>query len=820
MDNRPVGREKRVTGQGSVQRRGSGLRTGPVGNGGRPSSSQRSASGGSGGPQRSGGSGPQRSGGGKSPIALIIGLVVALIGGGGGAFALLSGGSDSASDTSGQAASSYTSSQDTSAVSSSSGSSSATSLLSSLLGSGSLSLGGGQSSSWERTANTGSLDTEVASGARDKRTVIKGNGQDTVTILVYMCGTDLESKSGMATSDLQEMTKATLSDQVNLIVYTGGCSKWQNSAVSSSVNQIYQVKDGGLIRLKENAGTGAMTDPSTLVSFIEYGTSNFPADRTDLILWDHGGGSLSGYGYDEKNASSGSMTLSVLQKALKTAGKTFDFIGFDACLMATVETGLMLDDYADYMVASEETEPGIGWYYTDWLTKLSANTSMPTTEIGKNIIDSFTEACAEKNCQKTTLSLTDLAELSAVVPSALSDFAKDTSALIQKDGYQQVSSARNGAREFASSSKIDQIDLVNFADSLETEAGKSLSEAILGAVKYNRTGTGMTNAYGLSIYFPYQKVSKVDTAVSAYENIGMDDDYARCIQQFASMEVGGQAAAGGSAAASPLTQLLGGSQTTGTTGSDAISQLFSGLLGGDLNISGLTGSTSFLSGRSLDMDQAAEYIADHQFDPTNLVWTEGSDGRKVLTLPEDQWSYVNDIALSVYYDDGEGFVDLGLDNAVTYTDAGELVGETDGTWLAINGQTVAYYYESTTQDGESYTITGRVPALLNGERVNLRLVFTDEDPYGHIEGAVPVYEEAVTDTVAKTFLELEEGDTLDFLCDYYSYEGDYLDSYYLGDSMTVTSDMEISNVELDAEAMSSMYRVTDIYGQTYWTEVF
>lgn len=43
----------------------------------------------------------------------------------------------------------------------------------------------------------------------------------------------------------------------------------------------------------------------------------------------------------------------------------FAFIGFDACLMATVETANMLVPHADYMFASEETEPGYGWDYTE-----------------------------------------------------------------------------------------------------------------------------------------------------------------------------------------------------------------------------------------------------------------------------------------------------------------------------------------------------------------------------------------------------------------------------------------------------------------------
>ncbi len=806
MENRPRGRETHVTGKGSVNRRGSGLGTGPVG-GGRGGSSS--------------GDGNRSGGGGRSPLSLIIIIVIALLGGGGGLSTFLGGGSSGSYQTSG------TTQQYTAP----------------LLGGSSTSSNGG----WTRTANTGKLDTSVAAGAREKRTTLKGNGKDTVTIMVYMCGTDLESRSGMATSDLQEMAEADLSDNVNIIVYTGGCTSWRNRVVSSKVNQIYQVKNGGLKCLKENAGNDSMTDPSTLAGFIKWCDKNYPADRSELILWDHGGGSLSGYGYDEKNRTSGSMTLSGINKALKNAGVTFDFIGFDACLMATVETALMLDDYADYLIASEETEPGVGWYYTDWLTALSKNTSMSTVEMGKNIIDGFVDTCARK-CpgQKTTLSIIDLAELTANVPSAMTTFAKSTSELIQEDQFKTVSSARYGAREFAQSSQIDQIDLVHFADNLGTEEGDKLADAILGSVKYNRTSSNMTNAYGLSIYFPYKKISKVDTAVNTYKSIGMDDDYARCIQQFASMEVSGQSAAGGSAASSPLPSLLGGYGNSGSTsgnsgstsantgntsgntagsytisGSDAITQLLTAMLTGQLNVDGLDSSnTGFLTGRSLDTEDMAEYIALNQFDPSNLVWTEGSDGQKVISLSEAQWGLVTDICLSAYYDDGEGYVDLGLDNVYKFDKDGNLIGDIEGTWVAINGQTVPYYFDSTVDDGENYTISGHVPVMLNGERANLMIEFDNENPHGQITGAEIVYEEKTTETIAKNLVQLEEGDTLDFICDYYSYDGEYQDSYYLGEQMKVTDKMEISNVELEKDKFLPMYRFRDIYQQVYWTEVF
>ena len=171
----------------------------------------------------------------------------------------------------------------------------------------------------------------------------------------------------------------------------------------------------------------------------------------------------------------------------------------------------------------------------------------------------------------------------------------------------------------------------------------------------------------------------------------------------------------------------------------------------------------------------------------------------------------------MFYDDGQGFIDLGLDNVFDFDANGALVGETDGTWLAINGQPVAYYHTNTTDDGENYTISGYVPALLNEERVELVLVFDNDNPYGYIAGARTVYTDGETDTQAKGLTELEVGDKLDFICDYYVYDGSYLDSYFLGDQMTVTDTMEISNVDIGREFVSATYRFTDLYNQHYWT---
>ncbi len=766
---RPRSREKNVTSGGNgAHRRGEGLGTGSVGGQGGYSDRQQSS-----------GGGVKRAAVGGGGGLAIIAIIAMMLFKGGGLGGLLGGGGSTTAPS-----------------------------------------GGGNSSGGYSASSESKADTSVAAGSRAKRTQILGNGQDKITFMVYMCGTDLESKYKMASSDIEEMKAATLGNNIDIIIYTGGCNSWQSNNISSKVNQIYQIKDGKLVTLVKDDGSKSMTDPKTLSAFIKYCTKNFPANRNELILWDHGGGSVSGYGYDEKYKSSGSMSLAGVNSALKEAGVTFDFIGFDACLMATAETALMLDPYADYLIASEETEPGIGWYYTEWLNKLGKNTSMPTVELGKNIVDEFVTRCGQKcRGQQTTLSVIDLAEFSNTVPDKLGAFANSVSTKMSNKEYKEVSDARYSTREFAASSKIDQVDLYNLAQNMNTAEGKALCEALQSAVKYNRTSSNMSNAYGVSIYFPYQRTSYVDSACSTYSQIGFHSDYSKCIKQFAKLETSGQIAAGGSS--SPVTSLFGGGASSGSSGNaDIIGELLGAFLGGSSgrSIEGLDSSnTSFMSESSVSDSDTAEYLAQNFFDTSNLVWEE-SDGKYTMTLPSSQWDLIHQIDLNMFYDDGEGFIDLGLDN-VYEIDGDTLIADTDRNWLSIDGNVVAYYHTDTIELGDDkYSINGYVPALLNGERVKLMIVFDNENPNGFIAGAVPDYVSGETDTVAKSMTELNDGDKIDFLCDFYDYDYQYQDSYYIGDTVTYHDNMTISNTDVGSGEVRLMYRITDIYDQVYWTE--
>ncbi|MBR5799757.1 MAG: peptidase C11 [Lachnospiraceae bacterium] len=841
--NRPRGREKNVTGQGKkVYRRGSGLGTGPVGRpGGRPSGTSSgpsySSSGSTGGMGGAGGPGRPvfRSGGSGGLGKLILIVVVVLLlgkGGMGGLGSMLSGGMEETSGTSqghyGQMQEAQQSQQPQQSQPAMAGNIS----LEELFGS----LGGGSvSSGWEAESNESELNVSVVEGARDKYTKFRGKGQDEVTIMLYLCGTDLESRSSMATMDLQEMMKADISEKINLIIYTGGCKQWKNNVLSNKNNQVWQMKDEGLVCLEENAGRVSMTDPDTLSSFIRYCSKNFPANRNALIFWDHGGGSISGYGYDEKFASSGSMSLAEIDKALTEGGVKFDFVGYDACLMATAENALMLTKHADYMIASEEVEPGIGWYYTNWLTEWSKNTSMPTVEIGKNIIDDFVDTCARQCAGRpATLSIVDLAEVEAAIPEALADFSQDTYELIKNDEYAQVSHARSGAREYGATTKTDMVDLVHLAKNMGTTEGEALKDAILSVVKYNRTSYNMTNSYGLSIYFPLRKANMVDAAVDTYEKIGMGEEYARCIQAFASMEVCGQAASGGTTSPLPsLLEMLGGgyggsygSSSSGSYGSSSssygsselLTQMLGGLLSGEMgNIYGLTAdNTGFFSGRAMGEAETAEYLMENSFDSSLLQWQDSAAGQ-VISLPEEQWKLVSTLHANMFFDDGAGFIDMGSDNVYEFDENGNLLAPDELTWLAINQQPVAYYHENTVDDGENYSISGRIPVLYNGERAELLVEFTDDNPYGSVVGVRRVYVDGETTTAAKTMDTVKDGDIIDFICDYYSYEGEYIDSYMLGEQLVVDGELEISDVYVDEDAAKLTYLFTDIYNQNYWT---
>ncbi len=213
----------------------------------------------------------------------------------------------------------------------------------------------------------------------------------------YICGSDLESEGGAASIDISELIEVKLPENVIVIIQTGGARAWQNDFVNSKYLERYVYDSKGL-HLVDQQPLANMGSMKTLSDFFAYAKMNYPADKTAVIFWNHGGGSVSGAEFDE-NFGNDSLTIKEMHDAfaanyeLSTKKQPFDLIGFDTCLMATVDVAGTFSDVGKYLVASEETEPSNGWDYTDWALALGANPAMETAEFGKVICDTYQSGC-------------------------------------------------------------------------------------------------------------------------------------------------------------------------------------------------------------------------------------------------------------------------------------------------------------------------------------------------------------------------------------------------------------------------------------------
>ena len=216
---------------------------------------------------------------------------------------------------------------------------------------------------------------------------------DDYTILIYMCGSDLESDDGAASGDIEEMLTVNLPDSVNIIIETGGAKTWHNYGINSSYNEIYSIEDQSLVRL-DQLTKASMGDEETFESFLEWGLETYPAKQTALIMWNHGG-AMSGCCYDEfaKDYLTPKELRSGLETAFDHAGITekLAWIGYDCCLMQVADIATTNADYFDYMIASQESEWGDGWAYDDWLPTLAANTEVTPDVLLPVICDTFVD---------------------------------------------------------------------------------------------------------------------------------------------------------------------------------------------------------------------------------------------------------------------------------------------------------------------------------------------------------------------------------------------------------------------------------------------
>ena len=656
------------------------------------------------------------------------------------------------------------------------------------------------------------VNTASVSGIRDKYTKIVGNGNDQITMLVYMCATDLESKYGMGTADLNEMASAIHSDKFNIIVETGGTKQWKNQIMKAGTNQRWRILNGQVESLG-NVGKKAMTDGDTLANFISWGVKNYPANRYFLVLWDHGGGSMTGYGYDELYPNS-SMTLDKVSAAIKSTGVKFDIIGFDACLMQNAETAFALTPYADYLIGSEETEPGTGWAYTNWLNAVAKNTSMPSLEIGKMIIDDFVtgnQPGASAN-DKNTLSIVDLAEFEYVFPKAISSFARSISQTISSNNYKAVADARSVSKEFAQSQALDQVDLLHFANSLQTAEGQNLIKALQSCIKYNRTSRTVKNAYGMSIYFPYRNSRYLSSMLKIYDRIGFDQNYSSAVKAFGNLQASGQIYT--NSTSNPLFSLLGGGSASNGSSFDLNSFLGNGGSYGGYDLSSLLGGNNAVDSSAFDLISALLGNR-NMLDSSELILSE-KNGKQVLSLSQADWEEVQSLGLNVWVKDNDGYIDLGIDDIYEFDEDGDLKIEYDGKWMTLNDHVLAVYKLSSEWVNDTdYTITYYTPALVNGDEAHIILEYSSQNELGAVLG----YEKLYPTLVDSKMIPFEAGDKIELICDHYDNKGKFNNRYLLGDAFTLDEDitLELGDATLSNSDILFGYQLIDSFGAERYT---
>lgn len=389
-----------------------------------------------------------------------------------------------------------------------------------------------------------------------------GNPDQTWLVMLYQDADDQILEQDIYL-DLNESEKAGSSDRVTVVSQIdrfrggfGGDGNW------TSTRRYLLSQDGDLNRLNselvQELGEVNMAAGESLIDFVSWAVRTYPADRFVLILSDHGMGWPGGWS-DPTASSNGAneaplsarlqgdnLYLSELADALdylqeQNVVTTFDLIGLDACLMSQMEVYAALQPYASYAVASEETEPGLGWAYTAFLEELMANPGMSAADLASAIVETYIQqdqrivdatARAEFLRQGSQVggffgaAQISAAQLASQLENNITLTAVDLSAfpelmtafnqfvyLLQNEDQRAVASAKNYAQSFTSifgrEVPPSYIDLGHFSQ-LVAKNGKSaiqqpvgdLLSALERVIVAERHGAAKPGSTGIAIYFP------------------------------------------------------------------------------------------------------------------------------------------------------------------------------------------------------------------------------------------------------------------------------------------------------------------------------
>ena len=352
--------------------------------------------------------------------------------------------------------------------------------------------------------------------------VIDGSGRKLLAL--YIVGSDLEEDYLAASVDLEELLSGyhALSDPelVEVVVAFGGADKdgWRGMKLAN-IDQLtadYQDlqfgNESGPDAYLYQAEGAHMGDESALKLFLDYlGDAYSDFDQRFLVMWDHGN-SYKGFGNDS-NFNADPLYLDEIERAFtQSRGGRFDVIGFDACLMATVEVARVIAPHADYMIASEAIVPGHGWSWSDVIRLYAERHGVDG--FGKRIVDNFVQDVHLYESTGKTISLLDLGHYDDLVAALNPVVAVFADRLLVDEAYSDgLVYGATKAQSFGASERDDSresVDLRHFAqllaeaiDAPRLEADlEALIEAVDRFVVHASHDGAMPDAHGVAIDAP------------------------------------------------------------------------------------------------------------------------------------------------------------------------------------------------------------------------------------------------------------------------------------------------------------------------------
>ncbi len=652
-----------------------------------------------------------------------------------------------------------------------------------------------QTKSLSMTVNSGTGELTVS--RRKMSGAAAGSQSSGWTLFVYLCGTDLESDYYAATGDLDEMLAVSGSDKFRFIVQTGGTYTWHNEVVAADKTQRYLIQNGE-ITLVDEQKIADMGDPDTLTDFLKWGLKNYASAHNGLIFWNHGGGSITGVCFDERYYSD-SLDLTEIDASLNEAiggfGKKLDFIGFDACLMGSVEAANVLATFADYMYGSEEVEPGSGWDYTAIGDYLVQNPNADGLALGKTVADSFLKACkADGQDYQVTFSIIDLSKIDPILTS-FNAFAKDLYEAAE-DAEKRADIVRNirDIDDFGGNNKTEgyanMIDLGGIAEVCASfsENAEAAVKAISDAVVYSVSGDLHNDVSGLSTYYPI--CVQGSNELSFFGKVCISPYYLSFVDLLVSVGASGDMY----------------SDYEDDTWFDDDGDWYWG------------DDWDYYDDDYWDYIDDYEVIGESPYIGFDVKPTF-EEGSYYFMLDEEGWYNAADVygIVCVMSEDGSEIIEYGetydIDADWEY---GIFFDNFDGWWISLpDGQNLATYIVGYTDDGVVYTS----PVMLNGVETNLRLKM-DYDGKIVIEGAWDGIDDECG-AASKDITKLKKGDKIIPL--YYSipldddfdYDGDY--GYY-GDEYVFDGEPEIWYDLMYPGEYLYAFCIDDIYGDYYLTD--